>query len=275
MRSLLRLCRFAVFCVIVALAATLRAPGAHAGSPADAKAGPPSGPDVLGIRLGTPLREAYTMLQAANPGKKLETTASNYPSIDKPVLSMFALGFAPANSVENIEVYLTPPPDHQVVYRVRRHLGMQKIFRPNVLSSLHEKYGQETVQTNGGNQMWWIYDEQGKPAGMPASQNSPQASLEDCAARAPGTANSGWFAVGSIQNNMNNIESATWCVSSGIIVHASFGGSGDIVTTLDVDMLNVPLAVRAGKSEMTWLASLGKAQEQRQIEESKQNKPKL
>lgn len=233
------------------------------------------GPDVLGIRLGMPLREAFTVLQTANPSKRLETDASNYPSIGKPVLSMFSIGFAPVNSVENIEVYLTPPPDHQIVYRVKRHLGMQKIFRGNVLSSLREKYGQEALQTNAGHQMWWIFDDQGKKGNLPVTTNPAQVSLEDCAARAPGTANSGWFGIGSIQNNLNNIDSAAWCVSSGIIVHASFGGRGEIVETLDVDMVNVPLAVRAGKSEMTWLAALSKGQEQKRIDDSKQNKPKL
>jgi hypothetical protein len=268
MRSFLAWSWFAVFCVVAIGAATFGARVALAASPG-------SGPDVLGIRLGMPLREAYAVLQAANPNKKLETAASNYPSIDKPVLSMFALGFAPANSVENIQVNLTPPPDHQVVYRVRHHLGMQKMFRGNVLSSLREKYGQEALQTNAGHQMWWVYDEQGKPASLPSSANPPEVMLEDCVTRAPGYGNSGWFGVGSIQNNMNNINSAAWCVSFGIIVHASFGGPGDIVDTLDVDMVDVPLAVRSGKSEMTWLASLGKAQEQRQVDDSKQNKPKL
>lgn len=266
MRGFVVLPRFAVFWVLAMGGATLGAQSAQSAQ---------SGPDVLGIRLGMPLREAFTVLQTTNPNKKLETTASNYPSISKPVLSMLSLGFAPANSVENIAVYLTPPPDHQVVYRVKRHLGMQKMFRGNVLSSLHEKYGPESLQTNAGHQMWWVFDDQGRPSKLPVSANSAQVSLEDCAVRAPGTGNSGWFGIGSIQNNLNNIESAAWCVSSGIIVHASFGGPGDIVDTLDVDMFDVPLAVRAGKSEMAWLADLSKVQQQKQVEDSKHNKPAL
>jgi hypothetical protein len=98
---------------------------------------------------------------------------------------------------------------------------------------------------------------------------------EDGRPPGPGTANSGWFEIGSIQNNLNSIDSAPWCVSSGIVVHASFGGPADIVSDLNIDMFNVPLAVRAGKSEMAWLANLSKAQEQRQVEQSKQNKPQL
>jgi hypothetical protein len=269
MRGFLGSSGFAVCCIVAMGSATLGAQVAF-GAPSE------GGPDVLGIRLGMPLREAFTILQTANPNKRLETDAQNFPSISKPVLDMFGLGFAPANSVENIQVYVTPPPDHQVVYRVKRYLGMQKMSRGNVVSSLREKYGQETYQTNyGGVQMWWIYDEQGKPGGLPSTSNSTEYELESCVRTAPGNANAGWFGVGSIQNNLHSIESTPpWCVSSGIMVHATFD-SADVVTTLRVDMFNVPLAVREGKSEMAWLANLGRAQQQREIEDSKQSKPKL
>jgi hypothetical protein len=97
MRGVFGSSSFAVFCVLAMGATEFCAQVAFAGPPA-------GGPDVLGIRLGMPLREAYAVLQTANPNKKLETSASKYPSIDKPVLDMFGLGFAPANSVENMEV---------------------------------------------------------------------------------------------------------------------------------------------------------------------------
>jgi hypothetical protein len=260
---------FALYCMVAMISSTVGTQVAIAGPPA-------GGPDVLGVRLGMPLREAFTTLQTANQNKKLETDAQHFPSIDKPVLDMFGLGFAPANSVENIQVYVTPPPEHQLVYRVKHYLGMQQMFRANVVSSLRAKYGQETYQTNyGGTQMWWLYDEQGNPGRLPSTSNSTEAELENCAATAPGTANAGWFGVGSIQNNLHGIESAPpWCVSTGIIVHATFDPA-NIVTTLRVDMFDVPLAVRAAQSEMTWLSNLSKAQEQRRLEESKQNKPKL
>jgi len=42
---------------------------------ASAKTSPAGLPDIVGIRLGMPLREAYTLLQTAHPTTKLGTSA--------------------------------------------------------------------------------------------------------------------------------------------------------------------------------------------------------
>ena len=45
---------------------------------------------------------------------------------------------------------VTPPPEKQVVWRVQRFIGRQKIFRANVIASLRDKYGKETAALLGG-----------------------------------------------------------------------------------------------------------------------------
>ena len=59
-----------------------------------------------------------------------------------------------------------------------------------------------------------------------------------------------------------------------IAVIAEIGGS-EIVTAFGVQAVDMPLAVRAARAEVTWLKDLASKQQQQQIEESKQAKPKL
>src|SRR5215469_3179686 len=121
------------------------APGAQAKAPST-----PGGlPDVIGIHLRMPLREAFTILQTAHPKEKLETDAIKIPGIDKPVLAEFRYDNyytaykGPGSQIEKVAVDVTPPPNQQVVWKVRRDLSGQKIYRANLLSSLREKYGKE------------------------------------------------------------------------------------------------------------------------------------
>src|SRR5713226_7345037 len=50
-------------------------------------------PDVVGIRLGMPVREAYAVLQAQYPKVKPDPYSFNLPTIVPPVLRGFSLGF--------------------------------------------------------------------------------------------------------------------------------------------------------------------------------------
>lgn len=240
---------------------------------ADVAVEPNGGPDVLGIRLGMPRDEALEILKKAVPGQKLETQTENLPTVNKQVLVMFGYGFAPETSIDDLRVYLTPGPGPQMVYRVQRYLGMQKIFHANVLSSLHEKYGSETVHgSHGGDQLYWMYDEQGKPGGrLPSTAGSPELQLENCAASAPDSGSPDGLTDSWLTNYQRN---PSWCDSSGIIVRASFG-TQDIVTSLRVDMFDIPLSVRATKSKLNWLSGVANSQRQQQVEESKQNRPTL
>ena len=143
-------------------------------------------PDIVGIRLGMPAREAYAALQAKYPKVPLMTFALQLPTIQKPILIDFAIGFSPVQSVEErIAVHVTPPPEKQVVWKVQRFVGRQKIYRANVLASLREKYGKETAGFTNGTpvsnvdkdaaDIWWIFDEQGHPAKFADSYNTAYA----------------------------------------------------------------------------------------------------
>jgi hypothetical protein len=47
-------------------------------------------PDILGIQLGMPAREAHAKLQAQIPKNKIQVMSDNLPTIDKPVIKSFS-----------------------------------------------------------------------------------------------------------------------------------------------------------------------------------------
>jgi hypothetical protein len=70
------------------------------------------------------------------------------PGIDKPVLEGFSYGWETlAAHPERVIVDVTPPPNQQVVWKVRRYLAQQQIYRANALASLREQYGKEMATT--------------------------------------------------------------------------------------------------------------------------------
>jgi hypothetical protein len=167
---------------------------------------------------------------------------------------------------------------------VVRLLSQQKIYRANVLSSLREKYGKEAGTTpfvandQQISDMWWILDEQGQPAKLPVPRPSDQNGVQtaaNCSQRFNASeGGSSWFAPNNLENSVNGLDTSDWCNASGIGVHASFGPA-EIVTQLVVETFNVPLAVRSAKAEMAFVNDVLKRQQQQQIDQAKQAKPKL
>jgi hypothetical protein len=243
-------------------------------------------PDIAGLRIGMPLRDAFTVLQTQHPAVKLGMYPLDIPGIDKPVLEGFSYGWETlAFHPEKVIVDVTPPPGQQVVWKVRRYLSQQKIYRANVLASLREKYGKEMATTPAVatdaqiSEMWWILDEQGHPAKLPppgggyqfADQRALQCGQKLIYGNDPG---SSWFAPNNLDGLLKNLDPNDWCTQSGIALHAFIGG-GDIVMMLNIDMFDIPLAAHSGSAEMTFVNDLAKRQQQQQIDQSKQAKPKL
>lgn len=260
--------------------------GKQATTPAASAKGTATGfPDIAGLRIGMPLRDAFTVLQAAHPSVKLGLYPLDIHGIDKPVLEGFSFGWESlAFHPEKVIVDVTPPPNQQVVWKVRRYMSQQKIYRANVLSSLREKYGKETATTPAVatdeqiSDMWWILDEQGHPAKLPppgqgyqSDQRVLQCGQKLIYGNDPG---SSWFTPNNLEGLLKSLDPSDWCTQSGIVLHAFIGG-GDIVMMLNVDMADIPLAAHSGSAEMAFVNDLAKRQQQQQIDQSKQAKPKL
>ncbi len=247
----------------------------QAGKTYSTPAGPPA---IVNVRAGMPLREAFTLLQAGYPSTKLDTAATDLPTIGKPVLNQFSVGLSPVRSGDEwITVEVTPPPSPQVVWRVRRHLGRQKIFRGNVIESLRQKYGKESAELLGesvaddqhASALYWFYDDRWRPAKPPGHEML--FTLNECSGR---FGNASWFAPNNIVRDAGQISAADWCNTAGMVLVASFG-TENIVTGLTVEMYSMPFAVRSAKAELAWLAEVDKHEQERELRESKQGKPRL
>jgi hypothetical protein len=275
---------------------TTPVPGKAAPGAPDTKGPAPAGlPDIVGVRIGMPVRQAYMVLQSAYPSKKLDTTSLRYPTIPQPVLDGFSFGFNPVPLPdERINVDITPPPNQQVVWRIQRLLPKLKIHRSSVIGSLREKYGKEALATNGPGmngafaddqhaaELWWYFDEQARPAKGPSE--SGYGPLQTCRLRfsnysdqadamsfSPGNR---WFST-LTERSGQLLDSPDWCNTVGTIVTARFNAE-EIITVLDVEMYSIPLATRSSKAQVEWLKNLEKIQRQQEIERSKQQaKPKL
>src|SRR5438067_8828694 len=107
-------------------------------------------PDILGVQLGMPARDAHAKLQAQIPKNKIQVMSDTLPTIDKPVIKSFSS--APAGQImmgsegDQVTVDVTLPPNKQAVWRVvRQHYFANKgIPKTTLLASLREKYGKET-----------------------------------------------------------------------------------------------------------------------------------
>lgn len=131
--------------------------------------------DVVGIKLGMPVKEAVAAIKKHNPKLQTGTSAgSSYrfdllPNVNF-VDSVKAMGQGPS---EVIDLYLTMPPNQDVVWFVSRSIDYDGDTRPtvaNVIAALREKYGPEDGSmrdkslTGTGDLMdaYWVFDANGK-----------------------------------------------------------------------------------------------------------------
>ena len=250
-------------------------------------------PDILGIQLGMPVREAYAKLQAQIPKNKIQvmSTATTLPRLDKPVIT--SLLSAPAEQImmgmeaDQVTVDVTLPPNKQSVWRIRReHFFRDKgIAKTTLLSSLREKYGKESRATFQGGKattdenqimsLLWLMDEQGRPATLPplAGMVDP---LTSCKATAEGE---GAMVVESPPPTTFSGSDYKWCLSSYIAVAVQLSQNASVPELCErmiVYAVSLPLGSRAGEATMKWKEDLAAGQHKQDIEKAKQQeKPKL
>lgn len=140
-------------------------------------------PNILGIQLGMPVREAHAKLQAELPKNKLQVGTTNLPTIEKPVIASFSSnpqqGIMMGDGGDSVNIYVTVPPNKQSVWWVERtrFFPDKGIAKGTLLASLREKYGKETMSNVRQNkparddyeivELLWLFDEQGRPAALP------------------------------------------------------------------------------------------------------------
>jgi hypothetical protein len=119
-----------------------------------------------------------------------------------------------------------------------------------------------------------MLDEQGRPVKLPPPQSN-FASGFDMVATCAGQLGGSWFAPNNLERTLSSPDPRLdWCFSSGIGILAEVPPI-EIVTSFQVSMFHYPLAMRSGKAEMAFVNDVGKRQQQQEVNQSKQAKPKL
>ena len=123
-------------------------------------------PDILGIRPGMPVREALAILKQHDPKGTITISQTTIPQLnEKPIPTFINLRGAD-DGLDSVAFQLTLPPNEQVVWSVTRKLRFvrgQAVPQSNVLKSLREKYGPETINPGAG-RVYWFFDERGQRA---------------------------------------------------------------------------------------------------------------
>ena len=235
-------------------------------------------PDVLGIQLGMPAREAYAKLQADLPENTLQVGTTNMPTIEKPVMASFSSnpqkGIMMGDEGDSVKVYVTLPPNKQAVWNVERtHFFPDKgIAKATLLASLREKYGKETVawivagtpttDDSKVTSIVWLFDEQGRPGTL--LSNMP---INNCS----------WDST-LVESSLPSYVVRNWCHTSFIAVMASFSTAmtPELYSQMTVTMVNVPFGLRAGDATVNWKKEIAEGAHKRDLEKGKQQeKPKL
>jgi len=256
-------------------------------------------PDILGIQLGMPAREAHAKLQAALPKNKVQVQSTNVPTIDKPVITSFSS--TPAEQIsmgmegDQITVDVTLPPNKQAVWRVdRQHYFPGKgIPKTTLLASLREKYGKETLtNVNMGKpaaddgkiqNLLWLLDEQGRPAPLPTgpggstSEYNTMLNLATCTSGAGSPANLGLIEVYAEHYKGQNPQN-DWCYAHFTAVYATVSESvpPELYSQMFLEVVSMPFVLQASEATLKWKKDIAAGQHRQDLEKAKQQeKPKL
>ena len=252
-------------------------------------------PDILGIQLGMPAREAHAKLQAALPKNKVQVQSTNLPTIDKPIITSFAS--TPAEQIsmgmegDQVTVDVTLPPNKQAVWRVdRQHYFPGKgIPKTTLLASLREKYGKESLtNVNMGKpaaddskiqNLLWLLDEQGRPAPLPTSTSAynTMLNLAICTSGTGNAANLGLIEVYADLYKGQNPQN-DWCYAHFTAVYATVTESvtPELYSQMLVQVVSMPLVLQASEATLKWKKDIAAGQHQQDLEKAKQQeKPKL
>jgi len=255
-------------------------------------------PDILGIQLGMPARDAHAKLQAQLPKNKIQIMSDILPTIDKPVIKSFSS--APPEQImmgmegDQVTVDVTLPPNKQAVWRVvRQHYFANKgIPKTTLLASLREKYGKETLTnvsqgkpaTNDSQiqTILWLFDEQGRPAALPSppEKNGPgfanTSTLTSCITGGD-SLHLGLVEVYAELYKGQNPQN-DWCYASynGVFAALVESNPPELYSQMRMVTISFPLALRASEATSKWKKDIAEGQHKQDIEKAKQQeKPKL
>jgi len=256
------------------------------------------GPDILGIQLGMPARDAHAKLQAQLPKNRIQIMSDNMPTIEKPVIKSFSS--TPPQQImmgqegDEVKVDVTLPPNKQTVWRVvRQHYFPNKgIPKATLLASLREKYGKETTSNLAQGKpatddtkvesLLWLFDEEGRPAPLTSSSGGKGPDYQSSLIIS-GCANGNWdIHLGLIEVYADlykgNNPQLDWCYARYTAVFALLSQSDppELYGQMKMSVMSYPMALRASEATSKWKKDIAAGKHQQDLEKAKQQeKPKL
>lgn len=244
-------------------------------------------PSVVGIHVGMPVREAIATLRAQYKGAAQVGDPQQFAGFDQRVVLQMGAGIDVLGAPpETVYVEVTPPPQEQVIWRVYRRAGdfNHKSLHSQLLASLRQKYGKETVAfaasgldgAESGREphsdaeiglLWWLFDEQGHPAPLPAG-GIEQVRSNTCL---------GVFQdIPRSQSNYTKdaVMAQGYCTTSLVIVRADIGQE-ETVGAFYVDLLEVPVLARAARATLAMARAAALKEQQGELQKAKANTPAL
>ncbi|HTY83043.1 MAG TPA: hypothetical protein VMB19_02440 [Silvibacterium sp.] len=241
-------------------------------------------PDIEGIRLGMPIKDANAALKAAYPGAPQSSGTSTLPMYSTPFLTGFGVGIQIGSPLsEVVIVNVTPLPDSQTVFGVWRYVNNQHLYRDNLIAALRTKYGPETARFIGPTQtddahaseFVWLFDQNGHPAPLPNSSD-PYSTITNCALTfGQAAVNVSAFNAGGVTGaNRQLIQPGGWCNTSMIALIANLNPT-QILSTYTEQLIDIPSATQAARDEYSAIDNYAQQQQKKAIESAKQQQPTL
>lgn len=250
-------------------------------------------PDILGIQLGMPARDAHAKLQGQLPKNKVQVMSTNLPTIEKPVITSFSS--APVETLaigmegDQVGVNVTLPPNRQAVWRIaRQHYFANKgIPKTTLLASLREKYGKETLTNvpqgkpatddSKIENLLWLFDEQGRPAPLPSGPGLTNTLILSSCNSLGENENLGLIEVYADLYKGQNPQN-DWCYNAytAVFVGVVQSDPPELYSQMRLVAVSLPLVLRASEATLKWKKDIAEGQHRKDIEKAKQQeKPKL
>jgi hypothetical protein len=257
-------------------------PTADAATAAAGPVDPAKMPQINGIHLGEPMEDAAATLRKLYSGNGARVDAINGQGMGAQHQAWPRSLRAASDSIgsEEADVDVTYPPDAQVVWHMSRIARQPNVAHDRLVAALREKYGKETVALHGGSdepvtvdrrimEMYWVFDVQGK---LMAQTKVLQHSPFGCATYNGSGGSAANFYFGMMRDA--NTMPAGYCRDGYVALHVSLSDT-DIVNTLYLDMIDIPLMARAARATDAWSKGLDQREQQHIRDESKSVQPAL
>jgi hypothetical protein len=236
-------------------------------------------PDISGLHLGTSLADATALMKKMYPrGVGVMNGGPFGPQNQTAVGVLRAQG----DGRDAAGVDLTMPPNPQVVWHMARDLVQPNVAHNVLVAALRQKYGKETYAAGPGGrpvtddsqiqQMWWVFDEQGRPTSQVQILNGVPFGCQGAYTNDNTGVSFSYYRAFMAGGNADSMPPA--CASSYVGVLATMSNQ-PILQDVNVDIVDLPLLNRSAAATNAWVKGQDDKARQDQLQRANQARPTL